>query len=301
MGHDTTARTLIVLGLALATVVGAALGLFALTAGREPLAADAASFQQAGCWNTVWGTDNDGFFFSVIATDDCPDFRGRVFAGEFQRGPTIRDRAGVAKMTGVDACTYETIEVKAVGADTEIVLYRFKWTADQLGCEPTASSTTTTTAVLGPPAQSPTETDGSERYSPFPGTLIEVEAFVDGCGLTVSGVGNATHDVTLNGIQKLTTGRFIAQPFFSFWVGPEGGDRWTASSFHAASLASDCSVQVFRTINDPAPQPTPVTEVPPVTATQPTAPSTTTTTLSAVVPTKTVASSGVDTAIIVQL
>lgn len=217
-----------------------------------PPAADA--FQQSGCWNTVWGTDNDGYFFTILAGEGCPEYRGRVFAGALQRGPTVLATGGRAKMTGVDACRYPTVEVKAVTVDAEQVLFRFKWTAEQLGCagaeaEPDGNGTAESTL---PEVPAPSFRPEPSGYVPFDGVLITATPTGDGCSLDVSGAGNADFDVTLNGIAKLTNGPAAARPFFSFWIAPEGGNRWTDGAFLAAALTEDCTVQVFRTLEDEA-------------------------------------------------
>ncbi len=254
-------------------VIASTIGAFALAAGTASLSAGAA-LQQSGCWNSVWGTDNDGHFFSILAADGCPEFRGRVFAGAVQQGPTVRSVGGKAKMTGVDACQFDTVEVKAVGRANEVVFYRFKWTADQLGCESDPSGPSTR-----PPSAAPRFVANPSRYSPFPGALLTAAKAGNECRLTVSGAGNRDLDVSLNGIRKLSNGTVTARPFFSLWVAPEGGDRWTARAFHAASLTADCTVEVFRTTDDPAPTQTPAVRSPSLAPTL--RPATTTTTTAA--------------------
>jgi hypothetical protein len=280
MAPTSTLRSLTVLIVAALTIAAASIGLVALAFGGDDLAADA---QTEGCWTTVWGTDNDGYFFSIIAGEGCPDYRGRVFAGAFQRGPTIASRDGVAKMTGIDACTYDTVEVKAVERIAERVLYRFTWTAEHLGCGDATPTTSTSTSTPGPTTTSATTTTTApaeaapDSYVPFPGALVRVTERADGCELTVTGSGNTTYDLTLNGIAKLVNGTTAAEPHFSLWISPEGGNRWSAGAFHAASLTEDCAFDVHRNITEPPPpaddsrtpstQPAPTTTVAATTST----------------------------------
>ncbi len=230
-----------------AGMVTAALMVLAGWIGPTPPPA-AGAFQQSGCWNTVWGTDNDGHFFTILAGEGCPDFRGRVFAGSLQRGPTIAATGGRAKMTGVDACRYPTVEVKGVAEDAEVVVFRFKWTAQQLGCTNQTRSPGDSDGTPERDVPAPFFRPEPSGYVPFEGVLIT--AVPDGaeCAVAVSGSGSPAFDVTLNGIAKLSNGEVSARPFFSFWISPEGGNRWTDGAFLAAALTDDCRIQVFRTL-----------------------------------------------------
>ena len=278
MASTSTLRSLTVLIVAGITVVAASVGFFAVAFGEDDLTANA---QTDDCWTNVWGTDNNGHFFTVIAGDGCPEYRGRVFAGTFQRGPTVASRDGEAKMTGIDACIYDTVEVKAVERDGEAVLYRFTWSAEQLGCDDGTSasdSATTTTAGAAPTTTTALAANGAD-FVPFSGALVTVTERADGCEISVTGTGNNTYDITLNGIAKLVNGTVAAQPFFSLWISGEGGDRWTDGAFHAASLTEDCQIDVHQTLADPTPAANPgpaptIAPEPPTTNTVP-APTTT--------------------------